>query len=86
MSWIVYILQCADGTLYTGVTNNMDERLKKHTEGTGAKFTRGRGPFKMLLSESHPDRSSASKREAQIKSLPKAEKLDLVKKGRKRAV
>lgn len=87
MSWVVYILQCADGTLYTGVTNDLALRLKKHGDGTGAKYTRGRGPFKIMLSEQHPDRAAASRREAEIKSLSRTAKLALVKgKKRKRAV
>lgn len=87
MNWVVYILQCGDGTLYTGVTNNLELRLKKHSGGTGAKYTRGRGPFKIMLSEQHPDRAMASKREAEIKSLSKSAKLALIKgTKRKRAV
>ena len=79
MEWIVYILECSDGTLYTGVTNNLEARIQKHEDGTGAKYTRGRGPFKMIFSEIHADRSSASKREAEIKRLDRTEKLALKK-------
>ena len=77
MEWTVYILECADGTLYTGVTNNLEARIQKHEDGTGAKYTRGRGPFKIIFSEIHADRSSASKREAEIKRLDRTEKLAL---------
>ncbi len=76
-AWMVYILRCADGTLYTGVTNDLEERLLKHEKGTGAKYTRGRGPYKVMLSEAHADKSSALKREAEIKSLSRSEKIKL---------
>lgn len=75
--WVVYMLRCGDDTLYTGITNDLPTRLKKHTEGTGAKYTRGRGPFEILFSESHPTKSCAAKREIAIKKLPKSEKLKL---------
>lgn len=74
--WTLYILECADGTLYTGITNDMPARLEKHAKGTGAKYTRGRGPYKVLHTESHATRSSALKREADIKSLDRNQKLE----------
>jgi len=76
--WSVYILQCADGTLYTGVTNDLTKRLASHNDGTGAKYTRGRGPHTLIFSEVHPDRGSAQKREIAIKKLSREEKLALV--------
>ncbi len=78
MAWTVYILQCADKTLYTGITNNLEERLRKHAQGTGAKYTKGRGPFKLLFAEAHKNRGNALRREAHIKSVPKSEKLKLI--------
>jgi len=78
--WVVYILKCADDTLYTGITNDLEARMAAHKNGKGAKYTRGRGPFKLAYSEINLDRSSASKREAAIKSLSRAEKLALFKK------
>jgi putative endonuclease len=75
--WIVYILQCADDTLYTGVTNDLELRVRKHEDGKGAKYTRGRGPYRILFSEQHPTKSAALKREAEIKSFSKSEKLKL---------
>ena len=75
MSWTVYILRCADNTLYTGITNDFERRLKMHETGTGARYTRSRGPFILHYSETWPDRAAASKREAAIKSLPRAAKL-----------
>ena len=72
--WIVYILQCADMTLYTGITTNLAARLVKHANGTGAKYTRGRGPFFVVFNEEHATKSAALKREAKIKQLSKAQK------------
>jgi putative endonuclease len=77
MAWVVYILSCADGTLYTGITNNLDKRLADHERGRGARYTQGRGPFTVIYKEPHPDRSSASRREAAIKRLSRGEKLAL---------
>ena len=78
MSWIVYILQCGDGTLYTGITNDMDRRVAEHEAGQGAKYTRGRRPFQLVYMEVCEGRGSASKREMEIKSLNRDEKLKLV--------
>ena len=74
MSWVVYILKCADDSLYTGITNDLDARLAAHEEGTGAKYTKGRGPFEVVYTEDCADRSEASKREFAIKKLNRAEK------------
>lgn len=74
MPWIVYILQCADMTLYTGITTDMAARLKKHGTGTGAKYTKGRGPYVIVFTEYHATRSEALKREHHIKTLSKAQK------------
>ena len=78
MSWIVYILQCADGTLYTGITNDLERRLAEHQAGQGAKYTKGRGPFQLVYQEICQSRGLASKREAEIKSLDRKAKLLLV--------
>lgn len=77
MPWTVYILECADKTLYTGITNDMAGRLQKHTKGTGAKYTRGRGPLKVVHTEVHRTKGRALKREIHIKSLSRTEKLAL---------
>tara|TARA_B110000444_G_scaffold44942_1_gene40846 strand:- start:8690 stop:8992 length:303 start_codon:yes stop_codon:yes gene_type:complete len=77
-SWFVYILLCSDNTLYTGITNNIDKRLEDHQRGVGAKYTKGRSPISLLFKEKHPNRSSASKRESEIKSLTKKQKLTLL--------
>lgn len=77
MSWHCYLLECADGSLYAGITNNLDKRVAAHNAGTASKYTRSRLPVRLLYSESHPDRSSASQREAAIKKLKRADKLAL---------
>lgn len=77
MSWTVYILQCADGTLYTGITNNLARRMALHENGKGAKYTKGRGPFQVLHTEILASRSEASKREWIIKKLSREEKVTL---------
>ena len=77
MNWFVYILKCKDGTLYTGITNNIKKRIKAHKEGKGAKYTKGRGPFELIFEEKYLDKSSALKREAVIKQLRREDKLIL---------
>lgn len=76
--YFVYILQCADKTLYTGITTDLKRRLKEHKEGTGGHYTRARGATKMVYSEKHADRSAASVREAAIKKLSRRNKLALI--------
>lgn len=76
--WVVYILRCGDGTLYTGVTNDLKKRLAAHRAGKGAKYTRGRGPLKLVHNESRKTKSAALKREAAIKALSRAAKLKLL--------
>lgn len=77
-SWSVYILRCADGTLYTGIAPDVEKRLQKHNEGKGAKYTRGRGPVELVYREELANRAEASKREYQIKQLSRPEKLALI--------
>ena len=76
--WMLYILECADGTYYTGITTNLESRIAAHTSGNGAKYTRGRAPLKLLHTEVFENRSLASKREAEIKALNKTAKLKLL--------
>ena len=76
-SWFVYILLCSDSTLYTGITNNINKRVEDHKKGIGAKYTKGRSPLSLIWQEKHPNKSSASKREYEIKSLTKKQKLIL---------
>jgi putative endonuclease len=77
--WFVYIIKASDGRLYTGVTTDVSRRFGEHS-GTqrGARFFRGRQPVEVVYSESHPDRSSAQRREADIKRLSRGLKLDLI--------
>lgn len=75
--WTLYILECGDGTLYTGITDNLERRLHAHRTGKGAKYTRGRTPLTVRYLERCPDYSCALRREAQIKRLSRSEKLKL---------
>lgn len=77
MSWRCYLLRCADDTLYCGITNDLDKRLAAHNAGEGAKYTRSRRPVLLAYSEAYADRSAASKREREIKTLSRADKLAL---------
>lgn len=72
------MLECADGTIYTGITDDLPHRFKAHTEGKGAKYTRGRGPLKLCYREEVPDKSAALKRECAIKRLRRSEKMVLI--------
>ena len=76
--YFVYILECQDGTLYTGITTNVERRFKEHKQGKGGAFTRSKKVTKVLYTEEQSDRSSALKREAEIKRLPRPEKLKLI--------
>ena len=76
--WVLYLLKCRDGSLYTGVTTNPERRLQKHNAGKGGAYTRSRRPVKMLLQEVHHNRGSALRREAQIKSWPRQKKVKLL--------
>jgi len=77
MSWHVYILRCADGTLYTGATNDLKGRIAAHAAGKGAKYTRGRGPVALAWKRRVKDRSAALRLEARLKKLRRADKLRL---------
>ncbi len=77
--YYVYLLLCTDSTLYTGITTDLERRLAEHKAGTGARYTKVHGAEKILYSEAHPDRSAASKREAEIKKLSRINKLSLTK-------
>ena len=74
---MVYLLRCRDGSLYTGITNDLDRRLTAHQAGTASAYTRSRRPLLLAYRESLPDRSAALKREAAIRRLSRAEKLAL---------
>ncbi len=72
--WIVYLVACADGTQYCGVTTNMGRRLEEHNKGRGAKYTRSRRPVTLIVSASFPDRSTAQRVEWHIKQQPSGKK------------
>ncbi|HCR72216.1 MAG TPA: hypothetical protein DIW23_12280, partial [Anaerolineae bacterium] len=72
-----YILECSDGTLYTGWTVNIEKRLLQHNKGLGARYTRTRLPVKVVYVEEQPDKITALKRERAIKALPRKKKLEL---------
>ena len=78
-SWKLYILRCGDGTLYTGITTDVEKRFTAHASGKGAKYTRGRGPLELMYQEECGDHSTALKREAEIKKLSREEKEKLIK-------
>ncbi len=79
MSWYVYIIQCKDSKLYTGITNNLKRRIKAHNNGSGCRFTKCRRPVKLLHSEECLSRPEALSREAGIKRLSREKKLQLIK-------
>lgn len=77
--WHVYMVECTDGTLYSGVTTDLVRRITEHNSSEkGAKYTRAKRPVKLVYSEELPDRSTASKREYELKQLPREEKLALI--------
>jgi len=78
--YFVYLLECKDGSLYTGITTNVERRFAEHQSGTGGHYTSAKEVIKVVYTEPHPDRSSASKREAEIKSWRREKKLGLIKK------
>ena len=83
--WYVYVLRCADGSLYTGATTDLGRRHARHEAGTASRYTRTRRPTRLVYWEAHPDRGAALRREAAIKALPRSEKLALIRAGRRNA-
>ena len=79
-TWKLYILRCGDGSLYTGITTEVDRRLEEHRSGKGAKYTRGRSPLELVYEEECGGHSAALKRELEIKALSREEKLKLIQK------
>ncbi|BCM24123.1 GIY-YIG nuclease family protein [Methyloradius palustris] len=73
--WCLYLLECKNGSYYSGITNNLEARYATHLAGKGAKYTRANPPVRVLASKAYPDRSTASMAEAVLKKLPRAEKL-----------
>ena len=76
--WYVYCLRCKDGSIYTGITNDLKQRINRHNQGKGSKYTASRRPVKLVYQEKHPDNSSALKRESYLKGLDKNQKEEMV--------
>ncbi len=81
MAWTVYMLECADTSLYTRITEDLERRLDEHSKGKGAKYTKNRGPFIVVFTERQETRGQALKREAAIKAMTREEKLGLIGPG-----
>ena len=82
MTWYVYILRCGDGSLYTGVTTDPEQRLNTHNKGRGSKYVRSRGAARVVYTEAHRNRSTASRRESVIKGWVRTKKLELIRGSR----
>lgn len=80
MPWYIYIIECSDGKLYTGISKNLKRRIEEHNSGNGCKFTRCRIPVKLRYQGRVKSRSEASKEEARIKALPRLKKIELLEK------
>ena len=78
-AWYLYILRCGDGSLYTGITTDVEKRLEAHRSGKGAKYTRGRGPLELVYREFCGTHSDALKRELRVKAMTREEKLLLAR-------
>ena len=76
--WYLYLLRCADGSIYTGISNDVEVRVREHNQGKGAKYTAQRRPVFLIYQEQHPDQSSARRREEQIKPWRREKKENLV--------
>src|SRR5438270_1220254 len=83
--WSVYIVRCADGSLYTGITKDVKRRCQQHNAGTASRYTRSRRPVKLIYQEVDPDQSSALKREAAIKAMNRRGKLTMIQQRKKPA-
>ncbi|MFH1529823.1 MAG: GIY-YIG nuclease family protein [Pseudomonadota bacterium] len=79
MSWCVYIVECADGSLYTGITNDLEARVATHNSGKGARYTAGRGPVTLRWSTPAKDRADATRLESGIKRMPRKIKLAMIR-------
>ncbi|OAI29310.1 GIY-YIG nuclease family protein [Methylomonas koyamae] len=80
--WSVYIIECCDGSLYTGITTDVERRFRQHRAGTGAKYFRAKQPVRIVYTENEHDRATASRREAEIKRMGRAEKLAILQAAR----
>lgn len=78
--WMVYLVECSDGSLYCGITNDVAKRIQAHNNGTGAKYTRGRGPVQLVATSTLMNHFEAARLECHIKSLPRDEKINALSK------
>ncbi len=78
-TWFVYMVRCADGSLYTGITKDVKRRCQQHNDGIASRYTRSRRSTKLVFQETHPSRSAALKREAEIKAMTRRDKLALIR-------
>jgi len=78
IAWFVYLLRCADGTLYTGIAKDVNRRCQQHNAGTASRYTRCRLPVELVYHESHASQGSALRREAAIKALPRRQKESII--------
>jgi predicted GIY-YIG superfamily endonuclease len=83
--WFVYMVRCADGSLYTGIAKDVARRCQQHSAGTASRYTRSRLPVELVYREGHPTQSSALKREAAIKAMDRREKLAMAQQTKKPA-
>ena len=82
--YYLYIVKCSDQTLYTGITTDLDRRMKEHnSSGLGAKYTYSRRPVKLVYSKKYANRSLSSKEEARVKKLPRSKKLEIIRLSKK---
>jgi putative endonuclease len=81
MNWLVYIILCSDNSLYAGITTDLQRRFAQHASGRGAKYFRGRRPLEVVYQESGHTRSSAGRRELELKALTRPEKIILISSG-----
>ncbi len=79
--WFCDLLECADGSLYTGITPALERRVRRHNDGSASKYTRARRPVRLVWAEPWPDRASASRREWHVKRLPRVAKRTLALRG-----
>lgn len=84
MAWYLYMLRCGDGSLYTGITDDVQKRLAVHRAGKGAKYTRGRGPLELIYAEEQADKAAALRREIAIKQMTRQQKLELIRQAANR--
>jgi predicted GIY-YIG superfamily endonuclease len=80
--WHLYLIHCSDNSLYTGITTDISRRIKEHNQKKGGMYTRNRTPVELVYQEPHPSKSSALKREIQIKKWPRLKKVKLIKEYR----